>query len=72
MKEKTITVRCSGTNIESVDGDLIDVTLKNVNLSSLLCEFNIDDIVEALIDSDKSAEVITELSDNSRYYDYED
>ena len=54
MEVKTITVRCDRTAVEAVDGELVDVTLYNVCLADLLCEFNINDIWQALVDADKS------------------
>lgn len=62
MTEKTITVRCEKFTGQSVDENLTDITLNNVCLSDLLCEFNIDEIVQALVDADKSAEVVEGLT----------
>lgn len=67
--DKTIIVRCDGSKTTSVDGDLVDVTLYNVSLSDLLCEFNIDEIVQALVDSGKSSEVIEDLIPDEDYED---
>lgn len=69
MEVKTITVRCDRAAVEAVDGELVDVTLYNVCLADLLCEFNISEITQALIDADKSAEVIAELSSDNDYED---
>lgn len=65
MTEKTITVRCEKFTGQSVDENLTDITLNNVCLSDLLCEFNIDEIVQALVDADKSAEVFEILSESN-------
>ena len=61
MTEKTITVRCEKFTGQSVDENLTDITLNNVCLSDLLCEFNIDEIVQALVDADKSAKCLKYL-----------
>lgn len=69
MEVKTITVRCDRAAVEAVDGELVDVILYNVCLADLLCEFNINEITQALIDADKSAEVIAELSSDNYFED---
>ena len=69
MTEKTITVRCEKFTGQSVDENLTDITLNNVCLSDLLCEFNIDEITQALVDADKSAEVVEGLT---REQDFEE
>ena len=64
MEKQTITVRCESFEGVSVDENLTDITLKNMCLSDLLCEFNIDDIAQALVDADKSSEVMSILISN--------
>lgn len=54
----TISIYADGAIIDSESGDSIMVTVKNIDIAQLVSEFNIEELLQALVDTGKDEDII--------------